>query len=157
MLPVRCACSTLASVSSFGPNSTCTRPWFMARIRSTPAMALGRCATTTTMPSRERTYNRPGERLVAFGVEIGVGLVEHDQERVAVERARKRDALALAGGQHRTLFADRGSVAFRQTDDQVMDAGGLGGGDDRLGARVGSNRAMFSATVPANSSTSCGR
>ena len=40
------------------------------------------------------------ERLVAVGVEIGIGLVEHDQERVAVERARERDALALAGGEH---------------------------------------------------------
>ena len=35
-----------------------------------------------------------GQRLVAFGVEVGIGLVEHDQERIAVERARQRDALA---------------------------------------------------------------
>ena len=35
----------------------------------------------------------------ALAVEIGVGLVEHDQERIAVERARERDALALSGGE----------------------------------------------------------
>ena len=34
--------------------------------------------------------------LVAGAVEAGIGLVEHDQERVAVEGAGKRDALALA-------------------------------------------------------------
>ena len=36
------------------------------------------------------------QRRFAFGVEIGVRLVEHDQERIAVERPRQRDALALA-------------------------------------------------------------
>ena len=86
--------------------------------------------------ARPHADNGARERLVAFGVEIGVGLVEHDQERVAVERARERNALRLAGGQRRTLFADRRSVALGHADDQVMDARGLGGGDDRLRGRM---------------------
>ena len=52
------------------------------------------------------------QRLVALGVEIGIGLVEHHQERIAVERARERDALRLAGRQRRALLADLGLVAF---------------------------------------------
>ena len=46
------------------------------------------------MPPRARTPRiARGQRLFAFGIEIGVRLVEHDQERIAVERARQRDAL----------------------------------------------------------------
>ena len=43
-----------ASTSSFGPKA-CARPWSITSSRSTPASALGRCATTTTMPPRART------------------------------------------------------------------------------------------------------
>ena len=75
-------------------------------------MALGRCATTTTMPPRLRTPRIAWrQRLVAFGVEIGIRLVEHDQERIAIERARERDALALPGRQRAAVFADLGVVA----------------------------------------------
>src|SRR5436305_11835315 len=38
-----------------------------------------------------------GECILAFAVEIGGGLVELHQKRLAVQRARERDALALAG------------------------------------------------------------
>ena len=108
--------------------------------------------------ARPHAENGAGERLLAFGIEIGVGLVEHDQERLAVERARERDPLPLSGGQRRAALAEFGLVAGGQADDQVVHAGGLGRGDHgRLGRIIGSNRAMFCATVPSNSSTSCGR
>ena len=78
-----------------------------------PRSPIGRCATTTTMPPRSRTpQDRAGQRLVALGVEIGVGLVEHDQERIAIERARQRDALRLPGRQRGALLADLGVVAL---------------------------------------------
>src|SRR5512134_1254463 len=35
--------------------------------------------------------------LLAGGVQIGIGLIEHDERRVPVERAGERDALALSG------------------------------------------------------------
>ena len=86
------------------------------------------------MPPRARTLDDgAAQRLVAFGVEVGVGFVEHDQERIAVERARKRDALRLAGGQRSAAFADLGLVAFGQADDQVVHAGRLGRRDHRGG------------------------
>src|SRR6185437_6643854 len=47
-------CNTLLRISSFGPNC-CWRPLAMTRIKSTAAIALGRCATTTTIPPRART------------------------------------------------------------------------------------------------------
>ena len=81
----------------------------------TAASALGRCATIDHDPAaRAHAENGLGERLLAFGIEIGIGLVEHDQERLAVERARERDALPLSGGQRRAALADLGLVAVRQ-------------------------------------------
>jgi hypothetical protein len=46
-----------------------------------------------------------GERLLAFGVEIGIGLVEHDKERVTIERTRRSHALLLTGGKRRPALA----------------------------------------------------
>ena len=80
--------------------------------------------------------NGARERLVAFGVEVRVGLIEHDQKRVAVERARERNALRLAGGQRRALFADPGPVALGHADDQVVHARGLRRRDDGLRRRI---------------------
>ena len=61
---------------------------------------------------------------LALVVEIGVRLVEHDQERVAIERARQRDALALSARERFAAFADRGVIAVRQPEDQLVRAGG---------------------------------
>ncbi len=79
--------------------------------------------------ARPNAENGLGERLLAFGVEIGIGLVEHDQERLAVERARERNSLLLSSGQRRPALAELGLVAGGQVDDQVVHAGGLGRGD----------------------------
>ena len=43
--------------------------------------------------------DRARQRFVAFGVEVGVRLVENDQERIAVDGAGERDPLRLAGGE----------------------------------------------------------
>ena len=118
----------------------------------------GRWPTTTTVTPRALSVReRRQQRELAFRVEVGVRLVEHHQPRIAVERARERDALALAAGEHRAGFADLGVVAVA-----------AGAGSSRARARswaasttasesTAPRRAMFSATVPAKSSTSCGR
>src|ERR1051325_7667381 len=40
-----------------------------------------------------------GERDIAFDVEVGTGLIQHDKAWIAVECARERDALPLSTGQ----------------------------------------------------------
>ena len=81
--------------------------------------------------------HRAAQRLVAFGIEIGIGLVEHDQEGIAVQRAGQRHALRLARRQRGALLADLGVVAVAHLDDHVVHAGFLGGGDDLVGFGVG--------------------
>ena len=57
--------------------------------------------------------NCAGQRFVALGVEVGVRLIENDQERIAVDRAGERDPLRLAGGKRSALLADRRVVALQ--------------------------------------------
>jgi hypothetical protein len=57
--------------------------------------------------------DRVGERDFALAVEIGIGLIEHDQKRILVKRTRKRDALTLTRGKRGAQFADFGVVALR--------------------------------------------
>ena len=80
--------------------------------------------------------DRGQQRGLAVLVEIGVGFVEHQQERIAVERARQRDALALAAGQRRPAFADPGVVAGRHPQDHVVGAGSARGLQHRLAVRL---------------------
>src|SRR5215831_19044651 len=65
-------------------------------------------------PACAHAQDRAGERLVAFTVEIGIGLIQHDQERIAIERARERDPLPLPGRERLAALADLGIVAVRQ-------------------------------------------
>src|SRR6266516_4811414 len=53
------------------------------------------------------------ERLLADRIEIGARLVEHHQERGAIQRTGKRHALALTCRERRALLADGGVVALR--------------------------------------------
>ena len=104
---------------------------------------------------------RGEQRRFAGGVEIGVRLIEHDEPRLAVQRARERDALALAAREHRAAVADLRVVAVRQLQDHFVCVREPRRANDALrGFRrrtIAPRRAMFSPTVPANSSTSCGR
>jgi hypothetical protein len=43
------------------------------------------------------SHDSLGQCLFAFGVEIGIRLIEHDQERVAIERTGKSNPLPLSG------------------------------------------------------------
>jgi hypothetical protein len=79
--------------------------------------------------------NGPGQRLIAFGIKIRVGLVQYDQERIAVECAGERDALRLPGRERAAVIADHGVVALGQVDDEVVDAGRLGRRDNGIRVR----------------------
>src|SRR5579871_1801271 len=72
-----------------------------------------------------------GQRDVAFGIEVGVRFVQHQQERRIIQRARQRDTLGLPGRQHAALLADLGVVTLRHLDDHLVHAG-LGGGSDDI-------------------------
>ena len=73
---------------------------------------------------------------LGFRIERGGGLVEQDDRRVLDQRARDRDALALAAGQLQAVLADRRVVAVRERHDEVVRVGGLGGGDDLVLGRA---------------------
>ena len=77
--------------------------------------------------------NCMGQRFVALGVEVGVRLIENDEEWIAVDCAGERDPLRLAGGKRSALLADRRVVALRQRDNQVMNADFFGRRDYRFG------------------------
>ena len=70
-------------------------------------------------------------------VERGGRFVEQDDRRILEERARDRDALALAAGKLHAALAARAVVGALEAEDELVRMRGLGGGDDFLvaGAR----------------------
>jgi len=60
------------------------------------SIAIGRCATTTTMAPRSRAARIARVSASSpLGIEIGVRLIQDNKERIAVERPRQRHALRL--------------------------------------------------------------
>ena len=108
--------------------------------------------------ARLELCERGAQRRFALRVEIGVGLVQHHQPRIAVQRSRERDALALTARQD-ARRPRRSACRSRRA----------GAGSSRAHARAARPATTCSefdrtrggrcsrATVPANSSTSCGR
>ena len=74
---------------------------------------------------------------LAGRVEIGVRLVENDQDRIAVDGARQADALALTGRQPSAAGADPHIVALRQRENVVVHRGAAGRTADRVRRRIG--------------------
>ena len=75
--------------------------------------------------------DRLDQALLAVGVEAGVGLVENEEPRLTVQRARQAEALTLAAGQEGAAVADLGLVAVRQAQNDVVHARRHRGLDDR--------------------------
>ena len=71
--------------------------------------------------------------LLALGVEIGIGFVQHDEARVAIQGTRQRDPLPLPGREQGARVADGCVVAVGQPEDQLVRIGTLRGGDDSGG------------------------
>ena len=57
---------------------------------------------------------------LAFLVEVGIGLVQHQQNGVPIERPGQGDALGLTGGKALAMGPEPGIVAVRQAQDQLM-------------------------------------
>src|SRR5690606_37112193 len=74
---------------------------------------------------------------LAFRIKVRIGLIENDERRIAKQRARKADTLALADGKAAAAVADLGFEPVRQIEDQLERAGGLRGGDDLVVRRAG--------------------
>ena len=51
---------------------------------------------------------------LAFGIEVGVGLVQHNQERIPIESTCQRYSLALPCGKRLCLFPEFGLITVRQ-------------------------------------------
>src|SRR5215203_6954974 len=80
--------------------------------------------------ARAHASNGGREGLLARGVEVGIGLVENHQERIAVERAGQGKTLPLAGGEGGPSLANLSLVARRQAEDKVVHSGGCRCRDD---------------------------
>ena len=77
------------------------------------------------------------QRVLALGIEIRVGFVQHHEERPSVERARKPDALALSSRERGPAVTDAGLVPLRQPQDHLMRAGFAGRFEDIVRLRIG--------------------
>ena len=131
---------TRAMTSARGPKLA-TAPSFSTSILSTLRRSEGRCAMITTVtPSALRISSVRDQRLLAFVVEVGIRLVEHHQPRLAVERARERDALPLAGRKRLAGFADLGVVALGQAQDELVHVRALRGAHHFGGVRLAEAR-----------------
>ena len=102
-----------------------------------------------------RPSHQPVERLLdhrlVLRVDRGQSLVQHQDRRVAQQRAGDGDALALAAGKPGAAFADHGLVAIGQGLDEVVRVGGARGGDQvGLAVASGRPRRRLSSTVPWN-------
>src|SRR3954452_14496595 len=62
------------------------------------------------------------EGLLAFRIEVRVGLVQHHQERIAVEGASQRNALTLAARERHPALPNARLVALWQAHDQLVHA-----------------------------------
>src|SRR6056297_3780405 len=70
------------------------------------------------------------ERFLAHAVQVGVGLIQHHEAGIAIDRPSETDALPLPAGEEHAAIPDIGLVAVAQLLDHVMRAGQGGGGDD---------------------------
>ena len=85
---------------------------------------------------RHQPLERGLHQRLALGIERGGRLVEQEQRRVAQDRARDRDALALAAGERDAALADRRLETLRQAVDEFGRQRKLGGALDLGVARV---------------------
>jgi len=112
-------------------------------------------ATTTTMPRARgrREWRRQG--IVALAIEIGIGLVEDDQER-ARRRAPGRGRFSDAGPTKAApAFADLGLVAIGKARIIHGPRPAWAAAITASAPGSASKRETFCATVPPNSSMSC--
>ena len=124
-----------ASSSSGVPDST-TTPSSSTTARSATSTVESRCvAISTVRPASAGRRFSTRWRSVSR-VDGRHRVVEHDDACARDERARERDALALAAGEVDAALADQRVVAVGELGGELRDAGRLAGGDDLLPRRV---------------------
>ena len=96
---------------------------------------------------RRAALHQPLQRLLdrrlVLRIDRGERLVEDEDRGVEEQRARDRDALALAAREARPALADARFVAFGQGEDEIMRVGRARGGLDLRLARVGAAEVHF--------------
>jgi hypothetical protein len=110
-------------------------------MRSQDSTVASRCAITSVVRPASAAQRRLHQRL-ALGIERGGRLVEQQQRRVAQDRARDRDALALAARQRDAALADRRVVA-------------CGSADEFAAARSSAARSISASSRPGGRSGCC--
>src|SRR5262245_23249065 len=75
--------------------------------------------------TRAHALNRSRQGFLSLGIEVRTRLVKDHQERIAIERTREPDALALTGRQGHSPLADLSAVAFRHRKYELVHAGRL--------------------------------
>ena len=137
-----------------------------------PCSAIRPCSSTTIRPAWrivDRRWAitiavRPDEQApqalldapLGVQVDVGGGLVEHQDARVGDQRAGERDQLALSGGELRAALTDLGVVAAVQFGDELVDAHRGGRRADLLLVGVGAAEGDVLTDVPENRKASCG-
>ena len=84
--------------------------------------------------ARPHPLDRLSQRAFALRVEVGVRLIEDDEERIAVQGPSQPDTLALAGRKPVPAVTEFGIVTPRKVQDHLVDARGLRGRHD-IGGR----------------------
>ncbi len=87
--------------------------------------------------------NRLSQGRLTRSIQIGVGLIEHHQSRVAVQRTGQRDALFLTAGQASAIITQPRVVALRQAQNQFVYARQLRGSDHSARVALAKARDIF--------------
>ena len=77
---------------------------------------------------------------LAHIVEVGVGLIQHHQHRVAIHRTRQTDALALATRQQMARLTNGRVIALGQAQNHLVQAGAARCGNHLLGHHLAKPR-----------------
>ncbi|ESX08269.1 hypothetical protein X767_33345 [Mesorhizobium sp. LSJC264A00] len=72
----------------------------------------------------------------AFRVEMGIGFIQHDKERVSIKGPGKTDKLTLPGGKCRSGLTNRSFVSVLKSEDQFVRARCFRRGDNSLRVRI---------------------
>jgi hypothetical protein len=66
---------------------------------------------------------RSAQCRIPLGIQAGIGLVQHQEARIAVEGAGQCDPVPLAAGKEKAALVDLGLIALRQLENQLMATG----------------------------------
>lgn len=101
--------------------------------------------------------DRPDDGGLALCIEIGIRLVQHDDEGIAIKRTRETDTLALSCRKRGTGLTYIAFIPFSKRRISSCAPAAFAAAMIASGSGLSSKREMFSPIVPSKSSTPCGR